>query len=235
MQKPRISVVIPAFNEEGYLPKVLESLEMQTFNDFEVIVVDGASTDRTRDIAAKHGKVVIEKRKGIGLARNIGVAHAKGELLFFTNADTSLSPSVLDVYAKAFDKRELVAATGPLVPIEETTKFIRFWYKFASVWLAKLSFWLGRPAIAGSNFSVRKSAFEKVGGFDTSFDTYEDLDLTMRLRNAGEIAYINEAIVATSTRRIRKWGIPKYIYFNASNVLKYSLFKRAHKNYEYVR
>ncbi len=233
--KPMISVIIPAFNEEAYIAGVLESLTEQTFKDFEVIVVDKESTDRTRDIAAKYGKVIIEKREGIGLARNTGVQAAKGKIIFFTNADTKLAKNALGVHAKAFKNKKLVAASGPLVPLEETTAFIRFGYRFASVWLAKLSFALGQPAIAGSNFAVRKDAFRKVGGFDTALETYEDLDLTLRLRKTGEIAYLNDAVVATSTRRIRKWGVLRYIYFNASNVIKYNFFKKSHGNYEYVR
>ncbi len=233
--KPKISVIIPAFNEASYIAGVLSSLQKQTFKDFEVIVVDKESTDGTKDIAAKYGKVVIEKRRGIGLARNTGVDAARGEVIFFTNADTKLAENVLETYAKAFEDEKVVAASGPLVPLEEASAFIRFGYRFASVWLAKLSFKLGKPAIAGSNFAVRKSAFNTVGGFDTGLETYEDLDLTLRLRKAGEIAYIDNAVVATSTRRIKKWGIPKYIYFNASNVIKYNLFKKSHKNYEYVR
>ncbi|MCL5008620.1 MAG: glycosyltransferase family 2 protein, partial [Candidatus Marsarchaeota archaeon] len=68
---PKISVIIPSYNEEKYLNYPLNALHKQTFKDFEIIVVDGNSSDKTRDIAKKHGaRIIIEKRKGIGLARN---------------------------------------------------------------------------------------------------------------------------------------------------------------------
>ena len=78
---PAISVIIPALNEEKYIGNVLDALRKQTFKDFEIIVVDGNSTDRTREIAKKSAKVIIEKRPRIGLARNTGAKLAKADLL----------------------------------------------------------------------------------------------------------------------------------------------------------
>jgi GT2 family glycosyltransferase len=203
--------------------------------NYELIVVDGNSTDRTRSIAGMHGRVVIETKKGIGVARNTGARRAKSDIILFTNADTRASPDLLRTYAKLFKDRSIVAATGPLIPLERTTFFIRFGYWFASVVLAKFAFSIGKPSISGSNLAVRKSAFEKCGGFDESLSTYEDLDLVLRLKKYGNIAYIDDAYVATSARRIVRWGILRYILFNAANVLRYNLFHASHKNYEPVR
>ncbi len=233
---PLISVIIPSFNEQKYIGHVLRALEMQTFRDFETIVVDGNSTDKTREMARKAGaRVMIEKRKGIGLARNTGVKAARGSILFFTNADTAPSPKVLEAYASAFKDRGVVAATGPMVPLEKTTRFIRFGYKFASVSLAKASFRMGMPAMSGSNIAMRKSAFKKAGGFDTRLETYEDIDLIARVKKLGEVRYVNDAVVATSTRRIEAWGVRRYILFNAGNVLRYNLSKESKKDYEPIR
>ena len=121
------------------------------------------------------------------------------------------------------------------MPLEKTTPFIRFGYRFASITLAKITFMMGKPAISGSNFAVRRSAFNKVGGFDKSLATYEDLDLAHRLHKLGTIKYVNGAVVATSTRRIVKWGLTRYILFNAGNVVKYNLLHKSKENYEPVR
>lgn len=234
--KPQISIVVPAFNEEGYIRHLFKGLESQSAHNFEVIVVDGNSTDRTRAIARENGaRVVIEKKKNIGAARNAGVRAAKGDLVLFTNADTKASKDLLMTYAELFKDRDVVAASGPLVPLEETTSFIRFGYRFASVYLARISFMTGKPAISGSNFMVRKSAFRKCGGFDESLVTYEDLDLAHRLAKLGKVMYVKNAIVATSTRRIVRWGIPRYILFNAGNVLRYNLFHKSKEHYEPIR
>ena len=233
---PEISVVIPAYNEESYIGSVFEGLRRQTFRNFETIVVDGGSTDRTREIAHAAGaKVIIFKKRNIGAARNAGVKIASGSIIMFTNADTKACRNLLKTYSQLFTDKGVVAATGPLIPLEETTAFIRFGYLFASVYLAKLSFMTGKPAISGSNFAIRKSAFRKCGGFDESLFTYEDLDLAHRLARRGSVKYIDSAVVATSTRRILKWGVPRYILFNAGNVAKYNLFHASKEEYEPVR
>ena len=101
--------------------------------------------------------------------------------------------------------------------------------------LAKITFVGGKPAISGSNFIVRKSAFKRCGGFDELLYTYEDLDLAHRLKRLGDVRYMDDAFVATSTRRIVKWGIPRYILFNAGNVLRYNLFHKSKEHYEPIR
>ena len=232
----KISVIIPALNEEKYIKNVIGGLKKQAFMDFETIVVDGGSSDRTVEIARLSGcKVVTERRKGIGRARNSGARAALGSIIFFTNADTRASPGLLRTYYGLFSDGKVVAATGPLVPLEKTTRFIRFGYRFASVFLAKLSFAMHKPAISGSNFAIRRSAFRACGGFDESLATYEDLDLAHRLGKRGKVVYVDDAVVATSSRRIVKWGVARYIIFNAANIARYNLFRKPAENYEPVR
>ncbi len=232
---PEISVIIPALNEAKYIMHLFSSLEAQTFRDFEVIVVDGDSTDGTRRLASKMGKVVIEKGKGVGRARNTGARAAKGNIIFFTNADTALSNDLLRKYHDLFRDKSIVAATGPLTPLEDVTPFIRFGYRFASFYLAKLALTIGQPSISGSNFAVRRKEFERARGFDESLITYEDLDLAKRLKRFGRVVFLNDAHVATSSRRIKAWGVTRYILFNAGNVLRYNLYHRSKSDYEPIR
>ncbi len=233
---PTVSVIIPALNEERYIKEVLEGLKEQTFKNFEAIIVDGGSIDNTVKIAKSYGaRVIVDKGSWIGEARNRGAREAKGEVLFFTNADTRPTPRTLETYLSVFKNKEIVAATGPLGPLESSDAIMRFCYQFVSVGLAQFALAVGIPSISGSNFVVRREAFMKVGGFDEAFKTYEDLDLSNRLKHHGDIKYNKSALVYTSTRRIKAWGIPKYILFNASNVVKYHLFRTAKEEYEPIR
>jgi len=107
--RPKISVIIPAFNEEKYLPACLESLRKQSFRDFEVIVVDNNSTDRTGEIARNYGfKVVEEKRQGMIPARERGFREAKAQIIARTDADTVVTPNWLKVIDESFRKNPFV-------------------------------------------------------------------------------------------------------------------------------
>lgn len=90
---PKISVIIPARNAGSCIEKCLLSLKAQTFQDFEVIVVDDASRDRTGEIARRYARVIkSEENSGEGAARNLGAQEAKGDILVFTDADV-IAPS----------------------------------------------------------------------------------------------------------------------------------------------
>ncbi len=231
----KISVVIPSLNEEKYMVKTLPGFKKQTFKDFEIIVVDHSSTDNTAKIAAKYGRVINEPRPGIGLARNTGARHAKGSILVFIDADTKPSPRLLEEYNSIFDKKEIVAATGPILPLEKTTKSMMYGYKFVSIFLIKLSILLNRPSMVGSNVAVRKSAFDKVKGFNEKLKTYEDWDFSGRIRKLGKTAYLNGAVVYASTRRVKEWGIKGYALYHISNIFKYKIQKEAREDYNPIR
>lgn len=87
----KISVIIPAFNEENFLPKCLESLKKQDFKDFEIIVVDNNSKDKTSEISKKFGvKILKEKNQGAAFAREAGFLKARGKIIATTDANTIL-------------------------------------------------------------------------------------------------------------------------------------------------
>jgi glycosyltransferase involved in cell wall biosynthesis len=234
-KRPEISVVVPAVNEERYIGYMFEGLSRQVFRNFEVIVVDGNSTDKTRDIARANGaKVIIEKRRGIGRARNVGAMTARGRIIVFIDADTKPSPTFLEAYHVGMDGG-VVAATGPILPLEDAKKTISLGYRFVSTLFVRLTINTGRPALIGSNFAVSKKAFREVHGFDVHFLTYEDWDLSARIGKLGKIKYIDDALVYTSVRRVQKWGVIGYFVFYAGNFLRYHIFKTSHKRYEQIR
>ena len=105
----RISVIVPTLNEEKYLRPTLQSLANQTYQDFELIVKDGVSGDNTVDIAKEYADLVIsEKDVSIGDARNQGAKRAKGDVLAFLDADTSLDKNALEIVAEDFSLYDIV-------------------------------------------------------------------------------------------------------------------------------
>ncbi|MGC9037812.1 MAG: glycosyltransferase [Candidatus Micrarchaeia archaeon] len=229
------SIVIPALNEERYLPLALDGVKRQKV-PHETIVVDGGSTDRTVKIAKAFGaRVILEKKKGAAPARNAGAKIARGKYLLFLDADTVPSDSLLESYVEAFKRKEVIAATGPILPLEKTAKRIYLGYKFVSVYFVKLSWLFNRPTINGMNFAVKKGTFEKVGGFNEKYVTYEDWDLSHRLAKYGKFAFVNEAIVYSSARRVLKWGLLKFVRYHIGNMLRYTFTKKPKSEYEVVR
>ncbi len=232
---PKISVIIPTMNEEKYLRYPIEGLKKQSFKDFEVIFVDHNSTDRTRQIARKYGRVLIEGRAGIGVARNTGARVAKGRIMVFLDADTKPSRDLLKSYYNAFNEN-IVAATGPILPLERTTKRVKIGFRLVSVTMPKVASRVGgRINVVGSNFAVDKKAFDGVRGFNEKLKTYEDWDLSKRLRKCGKITFIKKAVVRTSTRRVEAWGMRKYFVYHAGNVVRYNLLKKPKEQYAPIR
>ncbi len=231
-----ISVVVPAHNEGKYINHLFAGLGKQTFKDFEVIVVVKSPSDNTIPVARRHGaRVIVQKHRNIAGARNDGARIARGGVIFFTDADSKPSADHLMLLHKAFKDKSIIAASGPVLPLERTTATLRFSYALESVYLTKLSFALGSPTIIGSNFAVRRAAFERSGGFNDSLTTYEDLDLSKRLKKLGRIIYLDGAKVRTSVRRVVAWGLPRYVGFHALNAVRYNLARKPATEYKPVR
>ncbi|HUB92585.1 MAG TPA: glycosyltransferase [Candidatus Saccharimonadales bacterium] len=235
---PKISIIIPTYNEEKYIRTTLESIRRQPYRDIEVIIADSDSSDRTREIARKaypKVRIVLRKERGVGIACNAAAKLAKGELLMFIDADTSITRDLLRSYEDAFRDKEVVAATGPIIPLEKTTKSIEFGYKAVSVYTVKLFMKIGKPSTISSNLMVRKESYLKLGGFSTTMNTYYDWDLSNRLGKVGRIVFVEGAVAKTSVRRIEKWGMLRYFGFHAGNVIRYNLFHEPKQDYEPIR
>ena len=231
---PRISVIIPSLNEEKYIMNAFKGLSKQTFKDFEVITSDGGSKDGTRRIAKRYGKFVVERKPGISAGRNAGARLAKGKILVFIDADTKPSPGLLKAYADSIGNG-VIAATGPIFPLEKASLSVYLGYIFVSKLFVKLSILFGMPSIVGSNFAIDRKVFQSVGGFNEKLITYEDWDLSRRIKRYGSIKYVDGAFVHTSTRRVEAWGIGGYFAYHVGNMLRYRLFKTSKEDYDPVR
>lgn len=232
---PLISVVIPTLNEEKYIMNAFRGLKAQSFRDFEIIVADKNSTDKTQSLSKKNGaRVVATSKDGISAGRNAGARVAKGKILVFIDADTMPSKDLLKIYSKAFAPG-VVAATGPISPLEKTDVLTKIGYAFVSETFVKLSIIFGKSSVIGSNFAVDKKTFDKVKGFDEQLKTYEDYDLSTRISAYGKIKYIEGARVYASVRRVAAWGIGKYFTYHTGNMIRYKFFRKSKEDYDPVR
>jgi glycosyltransferase involved in cell wall biosynthesis len=222
-----ISVIIPALNEEKYLPRCLESLSRQSRKEeLEIIVVDGGSTDRTVELAMENADKVIVEPSPVGVGRNIGAKHAEGKVLAFIDADTMACENWIEEIARTFDCcTNAVGVTGPTLPYEGT-ELDKLAYHVATGWAQRLSLRLGRPHVAGFNCAYRRDPFWDAGGFDENRVLSEDVTLSMKMKHQGPILFNPEMIAYTSLRRIKKYGYPYLTTYYAINAAMMLLFDR---------
>jgi len=203
-----ISVIVPSLNEEKYIEPTLKALRNQNYKgEYETIVADGGSKDKTVKIAKKYADKVIVVGKGIGKGRNAGAKAAKGNIVVFVDADTILLFNALTEINKLFRRKGVVGASCPVVPISAQVKdFIPYWvYNLFAKYTTKT----GKTRVATICFACRKDAFEKVGGFIEDDKIAEDFGLTEKLSKIGEIKFTEETLAMTSPRRLKHWGILK--------------------------
>lgn len=204
-----VSIVIPAYNEEAQISKVLNSLSQQKADfQFEVIVVNNGSTDSTTDIASSYKNrlaisVINELKKGRGSARAAGFAVAKGDIILSTDADAVVPSDWIEKMIEHFKNPKIIAVTG-IFRIQDCsfiTNSIFNIISFLSTYLYRMIF--GYFWVCGANFAVRKNAYRTVGGFSKIANGMEDVELSSRLRKHGKIIFDPNLIVITSGRRLK--------------------------------
>lgn len=228
----KVSIIIPTFNEQKYLPLLLESIKKQPFKDYEIIVADANSKDKTVEIAKENGAIVV--KGGLpGKGRNNGAKVAKGEFLFFIDADIILPKGFLGKVYNEMQERYLDLATCEFKPISRLL-FDKVACDFVNL-LIKIS-QFSIPHAPGFSIFVTKRLFNRVGGFDESIKIAEDHDFVKRASKYRPMRIIDSTYVKMSVRRLEKEGriniVRKYLYVELYRLLKGEVRKEI-INYEF--
>ncbi len=228
---PRISLVIPAYNEERALPRLLDSVAAAARAyahgraAVEVIVADNASTDRTAEIARAHGaRMIPVAKRAIAAARNAGAAAACGEILAFVDADTRIHVGTFDAIDRALASERVVGgATG--VTLDR-------W----SVGLA-VTFALLMPMVWATSFDTgvvfcRRRDFESIGGYDEGLRVAEDVAFLVALRRLGRrrgrrLTRLQGVKAVASTRKFDEHGDWHYLTLLPRAAVGFALRGRA--------
>jgi len=247
--KPKISVVIPAYNEEAYIKETLMALKNQTCNfPYEIVVVDGQSSDNTVFIATKFAEVYTSPQKGRVFQLNYGASKATGELILFLDADTLVKPYFLQNLYKKFEKDENLFACAARfkyydgIAISFKIGYMSFTitrYFFLNVFMHLWYFFknlFGYPELCGCNTIVRREIYLKVDGFkeppkglgaDKVFS--DSLLYLIRTMKRGKIKTLNFISVLTSARnitmkrslkRLRQYSSMKDIYYELAKKIR---------------
>jgi glycosyltransferase involved in cell wall biosynthesis len=204
-----LSFIVPAYNEEFELPGTLQAIrDAAEDQQYEIIVVDDGSTDRTAEIARNGGtKLISVDRRQIAAARNAGARAASGDMVFFVDADTRINRKHVSGAIAALEQG--FSGGGARVAIIER---IPFWTRLFLNFFCAIYFALNLGAGAFL-FTTRKN-FEAVGGFDEHLFVGEEVYLSLALRKLGRFRILSEPII-TSGRKLR--------LYSTLDILKHSL------------
>ena len=209
----KISIIIPALNEEDYIGRTLEHTQNLQGN-FEIIVSDGGSTDRTCQIVKKYEMVrLISSEKGRANQMNAGADIAKGEILLFLHADTLLPENACSSVVQHLEKNNNIGGSFRLNFDQD--HFLLKIYSWCSKFSAEV-FTYGDHAIF-----MQKEIFEEIQGYK-KIPFLEDIEIQKRLRKAGKFRKINAA-VTTSARRFEKMGTFKQLTMDFLILVFYNL------------
>lgn len=221
------SIIVPVYNRRDEVRELLESLSVQIYKDFEIIIVEDGSTDPCRDIAdefasALNLKYIYKENEGRSIARNVGIEVARGRYLIFFDSDCVIPPQYFAELTKALESSKLDCFGGPDAAHEsfsDTQKAINF---------AMTSF-LTTGGIRGGRIKLEKfvprtfntgfsrEVYERVGGFREMFS--EDIDMSTRIKNAGfSVGLIREAFVYHKRRVNFKKFLRQVYVFGMSRI-----------------
>ena len=232
LQDPKYSIVIPTLNEEKYLPLLLKDIYNQTLNDYEVIVADACSKDKTRKYAKKFKAKVVEG----GLpakARNNGAKYAKGQFLIFLDADVRIPKTFFKKIDKEIYNHYLDLATCRFKPISKK-KIDKIMHDIVNYGII-LSQYID-PHAPGFCIIVSKRLFNRVHGFNEKLKLAEDHDFVKRASKFRKLKVIESTYFKVSVRRLDKEGrlglAEKYAFVEIYRLLFGDIYKDLF-NYEF--
>lgn len=217
LTQPKVSVVIPAYNEEFYIGRALDSVKNQTYPNIETIIVSNGSTDKTSQVAGLYTPNVYEMcKRGVSKARNLGIDKSSGEVIIFLDADSIMERNLIE---KAVGVMHSKFAGGKSKVIPDSTSFqAKLYYSYVNFCsdLSQLLTYFNKNLLngAGAFMFTDKDHIERLKYkygkvFDEDLETMEDVDFLRKLRESGLLKFIKDSYVVTSTRRFNKEG-----YFN---------------------
>jgi len=229
-QKVSISIVIPAYNEEAFIGRCLESVleEIASVPDeCEIIVVNNNSRDRTQEIASSYPcvRVVLETKQGLVPSRQRGFEESRGELIANLDADVIMPSGWLKTVLREFQNSDIVALSGPYIyydlPIWERA-IVRIYYS-----IAYLIYLFYGALLQGGNFVVKRSALVAIGGYRPELQFWgEDTDVAIRIRKVGRVKFTFALPMYTSGRRLKGEGIIRTGYLYVMNYIWIILFRK---------
>ncbi|HVB20286.1 MAG TPA: glycosyltransferase family 2 protein [Candidatus Paceibacterota bacterium] len=233
----KVSFSIPAHNEEAVIAQCLQSVLAEIKRsgvNAEVVVVNNASKDRTREIALGFPgvRVVDEFKKGLTYARAAGMYATDGEIIANVDADTMLPPGWLSTVAERFSgDPKLVALSGPFIYYDLSAldrALTRGFYGIGYLLHLLNHYVLHTGAmLQGGNFVIRRDAFIRVGGFDTTIAFYgEDTDVARRLAKVGRVTWTWKLPMYASGRRLKNDGVIRTGWHYTLNHLSVIFLKR---------
>lgn len=241
----KYSIIIPTLNEEKLLPDLLKSLHNSRSRfglDYEIIISDGGSIDRTLEFAKQYADEIIYPQNGdiqtISSGRANGSSAAKGETLIFFNADTRIIniEQLLEIIEQRFDEKEYVAMTTTIkvYPELESKKdkivftFLNFYFRFINI--------IGIGMARGECQIIKKNIYEKSGGYRKELSAGEDFELFTRIRRYGKILFVKDYIVYESPRRYHLWGYKKiFLNWFLNSVSAWWFKKSVSRSWEAIR
>lgn len=222
MRKLNVSIVIPAYNEEGQLALCLDAIARQTVKPFEVIVVDNNSTDNTVAIAKKYPFVTVlrERRQGVVHARNAGFNAARGDIIGRIDAETVMRPDWVERVQRIFMRSDVDAVSGSIgftdVPFE---RFFARVELFCRRYLARNLSRLGELFLYGGNMALRREVWQDIRGkLCDNREFHEDQDLAAHFAYTPyKLTFDEKLRVRVSARRVDSPPKSYYSYVMANS------------------
>ena len=217
------SIIVPTYQEEGYITQCLLSISQQDYKreEFEIIVSDAHSTDRTLENARLYSdRIIINDRRGIAYGRNAGAQSARGDILVFVDADATLSGDFLFQCHQVFQNSAVAGMTGIAKP-SDGGLMQRFVYR-GTYSMVGIFHRFHLSLFPGICVAYRREVFKKLEGFREDFGIVEDLDLSRRVSRLGLCTVNKKARAFVSTRRLKK-HLLSTVTFHIYSDLKYLL------------
>src|SRR3990172_8019634 len=214
LPRPRISIIVPAYNNKAELDECLQALTTSSYPDAEIIVVDDASTDDLPRVAARNGVRVVRRVRngGPGAARNSGALHARGDILFFVDADVVIAPGAVGRVARVLDENPDLAAVFGSYDAQPRARGVVSQYRNLLHHFVHQAGNSEASTFWGGCGAVRRAVFQELGGFDEKRfprPSIEDIEFGYRLRRAGYRVLLDKGLQGT---HLKRWTLRSVIW-----------------------